>query len=192
MTDIISTMRELWKTMPLPERVISAMKLAVGEIVHLREQRDSLQKHGSDLAMKNQRLRMKELAGEELHREISRLIERVVLAERVALKLWDAYDDAADWLSEEECYVFEGAGSTDGLNDLIESLAAQEHERWSRWEKWRAEATTPEAEARWAEQRETPYSQLPERSKESDRKEARLTLELLMHHGLSVKERKSA
>lgn len=71
---------------------------------------DGLQKQGSKLAMRNQRLRMKELAGEELHREISRLVERVVMLERVAEKLHD--ECGSEVLSEEECYVLEAIGNT--------------------------------------------------------------------------------
>lgn len=155
MTDVVKAMAELLKTMPLPIRAEDAMKLAIGEVVHLREQinhrlllgtwtpagerpvrrlvlkgddlssedaldlfrqldhlrwqRDSLQKNGSELAMKNQRMRMQEITNEELHREIRRLYGRALRAERVALKLSDAYDNSADELSEEECYVLEAA-----------------------------------------------------------------------------------
>lgn len=75
------------------------------ELKHLRWQRDSLQKRGSKLAVRNQRLRMKEMALEEIHRENARLTERVVMLERVAEKLHD--ECGSEVLTEEECYVLE-------------------------------------------------------------------------------------
>jgi hypothetical protein len=78
-------------------------------VKHLQLQRDSLQRHGSKLAMRNQRLRMKELALEEIHRENARLTERIVMLERVAEKLHD--ECGSEVLSEEECYVLEAIGN---------------------------------------------------------------------------------
>ena len=77
------------------------------EIDHLRKQRDALQKRGTELVMDNQRRRRDQLIKEELHREIGRKIDRVVLLERVAMKMWDGWDAAASVLSEDECYVLE-------------------------------------------------------------------------------------
>lgn len=81
---------------------------------------------------------------------------------------------------------------------LIETLAAIEHERWSGWmrhlfskcvfveydggenvaaqipHKWRE---------RWAQQMNTPYSELSEEEKESDRREVRKTLAALSGRG---------
>lgn len=65
-------------------------------------------------------------------------------------------------------------------DELVEALADLEHERWSGWEKYREAKASPEAEARWAKQRETPYRDLPEQHKESDRVEARRTLDKLI------------
>ena len=59
---------------------------------------------------------------------------------------------------------------------LLERLAALEHERWSHWMRWMFANWTEENIARWKWQMETPYAQLPEHSKDSDRKEARNTL----------------
>ena len=71
--------------------------------------------------------------------------------------------------------------------DLREKLAALEHERWSRWEKHREDASIgPSGEqnlARWRRQRETPYEQLTEQEKESDRAEVDQTLALLASEG---------
>lgn len=59
-----------------------------------------------------------------------------------------------------------------------ERLAAFAHERWSGWMRWMLECLdSPEREqhlARWRRQMGTPYSELPEGEKESDRKEASL------------------
>jgi hypothetical protein len=63
---------------------------------------------------------------------------------------------------------------------LVEVLADLEHDRWSRWEQYRGGHNTHDNRVRWATQRETPYADLPEHSKESDRKEARLTLDKLI------------
>lgn len=71
---------------------------------------------------------------------------------------------------------------------LLEALADAEHARWSRWENWRREHATPDAEARWRDQSATAYADLPEHSKESDRKEARITLAILQRHGITEED----
>ena len=77
----------------------------------LRTQVNQLQKRGSEIVMRNQALRLKELALEEVHRENSRLVERVVLLERVVGKAQEKLDGhdvwASDYLTEVECYVVE-------------------------------------------------------------------------------------
>lgn len=70
-----------------------------------------------------------------------------------------------------------------GNNSLIEKLAHIEHERWSHWMRWMLDNFTPENLARWKQQMVTPYSELPEHSKESDRKEVRKTIEAIQSHG---------
>lgn len=65
------------------------------------------------------------------------------------------------------------------MNELIEQLADQEHERWSSWMKYMFDNWVPENIERWKNQMATPYSQLPEHSKESDRKEARKTMKIV-------------
>ena len=62
---------------------------------------------------------------------------------------------------------------------LLEALANLEHERWSRWMRWLFDHWTEDNIARWKWQMQTPYADLPEHSKEFDRKEARKTLALL-------------
>lgn len=60
--------------------------------------------------------------------------------------------------------------------ELLEILADIEHERWSGWMKYQFEVQSPEKIAHWKRLMETPYADLPEYSKESDRKEVRKTL----------------
>ena len=64
-------------------------------------------------------------------------------------------------------------------SELIELLAAQEHERWSSWMRYMFDNWTEENIKRWKYQMVTPYAELPEHSKESDRKEARKTMEIV-------------
>lgn len=73
--------------------------------------------------------------------------------------------------------------------DLLERLADREHERWSRWMRYLFSCGASKADGsfrlnestveRWKRQMNTPYSQLTEAEKESDRKEAREILETL-------------
>lgn len=65
--------------------------------------------------------------------------------------------------------------------DLLECLAAVEHERWAHWQRYLhglgernadGSLTLPaEAVTRWDRQIETPYAELSEREKESDKAE---------------------
>lgn len=70
--------------------------------------------------------------------------------------------------------------------ELLETLAAIEHERWSGWMKYQAEKaggkhpiTGEPYEIRWKRQSETPYARLPEQERESDRVEVRKTLAVI-------------
>lgn len=83
--------------------------------------------------------------------------------------------------------------SDERLSNLLERLAAIEHERWAGWMAYQAEhcnligiegqdihkSGEPFAE-RWARQAATPYAQLTEAEKESDRIEARKGLALYL------------
>lgn len=73
--------------------------------------------------------------------------------------------------------------------EAVEVLAAVEHERWSWWMKYLFELTTQSAAGtrnipawaveRWTRQMNTPYAEISEKEKESDRIEARKTLAAL-------------
>ena len=68
------------------------------------------------------------------------------------------------------------------MNDLREQLAALSHEQWAGWMKYLLEKSTEGDDgsvvipaafvARWKRQMNTPYIDLPENEKESDRSEA--------------------
>lgn len=60
--------------------------------------------------------------------------------------------------------------------ELLEILSDIEHERWSSWEKYKANEMNFKNAVRWVKLRNTSYADLPEHSKESDRVEARKTL----------------
>ena len=73
--------------------------------------------------------------------------------------------------------------------ELLEVLADLEHDRWGRWEKYReviirksieevgkSDKTYTLKREDWIRKRETPYSTLTEKEKESDRVEARKTI----------------
>jgi len=71
--------------------------------------------------------------------------------------------------------------------EFIEKGANLEHQRWARWQTWchkvlRENCPSPELERvleRWDRQIKTPYSELSEQEKESDRKETRNYLPFL-------------
>lgn len=122
--DVVAALQELINTMPLPGRAVGFMSDAVAELIHLRWQRDRLQKRGSELVKERQAARssvdrkLKDLAAEELHKEIRWLTERALMAERVAFKLseyFDQYDSPGEFLTEPECYVLESIDYRQGL-----------------------------------------------------------------------------
>ena len=61
----------------------------------------------------------------------------------------------------------------------LERLAALEHEQWAHWTRYMLNNITIENVNRWRTQIETPYSELTEEEKGSDRKWARKVLEAL-------------
>jgi hypothetical protein len=60
---------------------------------------------------------------------------------------------------------------------LIEALATREHEQWMDWMQW--QYAHPERAEGWRRLASTPYADLTEREKESDREEARKVLGIL-------------
>lgn len=73
--------------------------------------------------------------------------------------------------------------------ELLEHLASLEHERWSHWQRYLhskcvvgadGSLTIPaELAERWAGQMSTPYKDLPEDQKESDREQVRRYLPII-------------
>lgn len=68
-------------------------------------------------------------------------------------------------------------------DEFVEKGADLEHDRWARWQKWVFECSEklengsvvipPDLVERWEDQIKTPYKDLSEKEKESDRKETR-------------------
>jgi hypothetical protein len=76
------------------------------------------------------------------------------------------------------------------LNDLLEDLSEMEHQRWSHWQRYLHDQcdTLPDGSLvipaylaeRWQSQMTTPYFELTDREKESDREQVRKYLEVIM------------
>jgi hypothetical protein len=74
-------------------------------------------------------------------------------------------------------------------HDLVEKLAAVEHERWAHWQRYvheqcqRADDGSliipPQLARRWQAQIVTPYAELTETEKDSDREQVRRYLPLI-------------
>lgn len=62
---------------------------------------------------------------------------------------------------------------------MIENLAALEHEQWAHWTKHMLDNLSPENIERWRRQIETPYEQLSEMEKGSDRQWARKAIKII-------------
>lgn len=75
-------------------------------------------------------------------------------------------------------------------NELLEQLAAAEHERWAHWQRYMhskairnsdGSLTIPaELVSRWERLMETPYAELTEDERESDREQVQRYLPLLV------------
>jgi hypothetical protein len=65
---------------------------------------------------------------------------------------------------------------------LRERLAALEHEQWAHWTRHLLGNLTPENIERWRRQIDTPYDQLSEAEKDSDREWADRVLGLIEAH----------
>jgi hypothetical protein len=78
------------------------------------------------------------------------------------------------------------------VNPMIESLAAIEHERWADWQRWMHQQcqrnpdgslTIPAALVeRWEWQSATPYAELSESEKQSDRDQVERYLPVIKYH----------
>ncbi len=68
---------------------------------------------------------------------------------------------------------------TGNVHPLREGLAALEHEQWSHWTRYMLEHLTPDNIERWLRQCETPYEDLTEREKDSDREWADRVLAIM-------------
>lgn len=58
----------------------------------------------------------------------------------------------------------------------LEQLAELEHDQWAHWTRYMLRNLTPENIQRWMEQCDTPYSELTEKEKDSDREWAQKAL----------------
>ena len=59
------------------------------------------------------------------------------------------------------------------MSKKIEELAQLEHDQWAHWTEYMLDNLTDENIKRWRSQIETPYNQLTEKEKDSDRVWAR-------------------
>ncbi len=77
------------------------------------------------------------------------------------------------------------------LDDLLETLASVEHERWSHWQRYMHSKCVPQGDdgallipddlvKRWEKQIDTSYSALTNEEKESDREQVRKYLPLIV------------
>lgn len=74
-------------------------------------------------------------------------------------------------------------------DDLLEELSAIEHDRWAHWQRYLHSKCEPRPDGslvipaelanRWAAQLDTPYSELSELEKESDREQVRRYLPVI-------------
>lgn len=63
--------------------------------------------------------------------------------------------------------------------DLRERLAELEHKQWAHWTRYMLDNLTPDNIERWRKQIETPYAQISEAEKASDRKWADEVIKLI-------------
>jgi hypothetical protein len=95
--------------------------------------------------------------------------------------------DASDAITALKALQREARKATQALRELeaevakakLEQLAELEHEQWAHWTRYMLDNLTEENIARWRRQIDTPYEELSEKEKESDRKWARKVLGVL-------------
>lgn len=83
----------------------------------------------------------------------------------------------------------EGLRAALASDDLLEELAAIEHERWSHWQRYLHDQCAPGPDGsliipanqarRWSTQMNTPYNQLSDDERESDREQVRRYLPII-------------
>ena len=71
------------------------------------------------------------------------------------------------------------------LRPFREMLAELEHKQWAHWTRYMLANLTPENIERWQRQIETPYSELSEKEKNSDREWADKILSIIQGYKLS-------
>jgi len=72
-----------------------------------------------------------------------------------------------------------GEPALDTKCGLREKLAALEHEQWAHWTRYMLDHLTPDNVEQWRRQIDTPYGELSEREKESDREWADRVLAII-------------
>lgn len=87
--------------------------------------------------------------------------------------------------------------NTANLHGLLEALAAIEHQRWAHWQRYVHSKGSPQADgsliipaelvARWTIQAETPYADLSEQEKDSDREQVHRYLPLVEDYAQKVR-----
>jgi hypothetical protein len=78
------------------------------------------------------------------------------------------------------------------VNNLVEQLAAIEHERWAHWQRYMHNKAIRQPDGsllipaelveRWERQIDTPYPKLTDEEKESDREQVRKYLPVVQQH----------
>jgi len=72
--------------------------------------------------------------------------------------------------------------------DIVEKLAALEHEQWAHWTEYMLNNLHDENIAKWKRQIKTPYSDLSEEEKDSDRVWARKVAKVTIEHYIAIGE----
>jgi len=65
------------------------------------------------------------------------------------------------------------------MDELLEKLAELEHKQWCHWTKYFLSMRTKEQENHWRKQMRTPYSELSEEEKNSDRSWAKEVIKII-------------
>lgn len=68
---------------------------------------------------------------------------------------------------------------------MLEELANLEHEQWAHWTRYMLYNLTPENIERWNRQCDTPYSELSEKERESDREWARRVMAIVAQYKIA-------